>query len=152
MKEKELKLEINGEEYTVVINKFTAYDATLTVNGREYTVGLKDLGIDQIADVNPKAAVAKKESETAKKSRPAPSLHRPAELANAKSVMAPLPGLILSVFIKPGDTVKTGQRLLMLEAMKMENEVNANQEGLVKEVRFKEGDSVNQGEVLIVLE
>ena len=152
MKEKELKLKINGEEYAVVINKFTAYEAELTVNGRRYTVGLNDLGIDQIADVNPKAAVAKKESETAKKSRSAPSLHRPAELVNAKSVMAPLPGLILSVFVKPGDDVKTGQRLLMLEAMKMENEVNANQDGRVKEVRFKEGDSVNQGEVLIVLE
>ena len=152
MKEKELKLEINGEEYAVVINNFTAYDATLTVNGREYTVGLKDLGIDQIADVNPKAAAVKKETETARKSRPAPSLHRPAEIVNAKSIMAPLPGLILDVFVKPGDEVKSGQRLLMLEAMKMENEVNATQDGVVQEVRFKEGDSVNQGEDLIILE
>jgi biotin carboxyl carrier protein len=67
-------------------------------------------------------------------------------------VLAPLPGSIFKMLTKVGDEVKKGDTLLIMEAMKMENNVMADKDGTVKEVKVKEGDSVLQSDVLIVLE
>lgn len=64
-------------------------------------------------------------------------------------VKAPMPGLIIDLKIKPGDTVNSGDPLLILEAMKMENIIKASGEGTVKNVKVKKGDSVEKGQVLI---
>ena len=64
---------------------------------------------------------------------------------------SPMPGIVLQVLVKKGDTVKRGQKVLILEAMKMENEISAPAGGTVREIRAREGDSVNTGDVLIVL-
>lgn len=65
------------------------------------------------------------------------------------SVKAPMPGLIIDLKIKPGDVVNSGDPLLILEAMKMENIIKASGEGTVKKVKVKKGDSVEKGQVLI---
>lgn len=75
-------------------------------------------------------------------------------ISNANSnklnfVKAPMPGLIIDLKIKVGDTVTTGDVLLILEAMKMENILKATGDGVVKEVKVKKGDSVEKGQVLI---
>jgi glutaconyl-CoA decarboxylase len=62
-----------------------------------------------------------------------------------------MPGKILKVAVTPGTAVNNGDLLLILEAMKMENEILASVSGTVKEVRTKEGDSVNTGDVLVVI-
>lgn len=154
MREKTLKLEINDKEYAVTINEFSAYEAVVTVNGKTYTVGLKDLGIEQVSDLKPK-------DEPNVPSRiPAPS---PGVSTSAKSapksaiavpdsaIVAPLPGLILKINIKPGDSIKAGQVVLIMEAMKMENDIQALADGTVKSIAVKEGDSVNEGDVLVEL-
>jgi biotin carboxyl carrier protein len=66
-------------------------------------------------------------------------------------VTAPIPGSILSVYVKVGDTVAAGEPLLKMEAMKMENEINARIGGTVTAVNVQEGDSVSQGQELVLV-
>jgi biotin carboxyl carrier protein len=70
-------------------------------------------------------------------------------LGKVNSVKAPMPGLIVQVNIASGDTVKSGDPLLVLEAMKMENMIKASGDAQVKEVKVKKGDSVEKGQILI---
>jgi biotin carboxyl carrier protein len=65
------------------------------------------------------------------------------------TVKAPLPGNIFKIIAKEGDEVKKGDNLLIMEAMKMENNVLAEKEGVIKSIKVKEGDAVLQGDVLI---
>ena len=67
-------------------------------------------------------------------------------------VSAPMPALVVKVHVKPGDTIEPGTRLLVLEAMKMENEIRSQQSGVVKEVHVSAGQPVEKGELLITLE
>jgi biotin carboxyl carrier protein len=82
-------------------------------------------------------------------SAPAPT---PAAGTGGKEIQAPMPGKILAVKAAPGDAVKSGTVLAILEAMKMENDIMAPADGTVKAVNIKVGDSVNTGDVLVVIE
>lgn len=155
MKEKEIILDIKGKEYKVVVSKFSAEEAEIKVDDTVYRVGLKDLGMESVAQVKPAAAPRGPQTTAPKTAAAKPAggapLHRPSGLNDGTSITAPLPGLITKLFVQEGDVIKTGQKVLMLEAMKMENEVNATCEGMVIDIRHKEGASVNQGDVLIML-
>lgn len=72
-----------------------------------------------------------------------------ASAARVNNVKAPMPGLIVDLKVKEGDAVKTGDTLLILEAMKMENIIKATGEAVVKSVKAKKGDSVEKNQVLI---
>ena len=120
---KEYKLNINGNDYQVAVNDLNGNRADVTVNGTNYTVTL-----DQ-----EKAVAAK-------------------PVAGGGAVKSPLPGVILDIKVAVGDAVKVGQRLMVLEAMKMENNVDSDKEGTVAEIRVGTGDSVLEGDVLIVIE
>jgi biotin carboxyl carrier protein len=80
-----------------------------------------------------------------------PVISRPASSGVAGAVKSPLPGVILSVDCKVGDTVKRGQKILVLEAMKMENAIPAPQDGTVSSVNVTKGASVNAGDLLVSL-
>jgi biotin carboxyl carrier protein len=67
------------------------------------------------------------------------------------SINSPLPGVVLDVFVKPGDKVTAGQRVILLEAMKMENNIESDKDGVVAEVKARKGDSVMEGDVLIIM-
>ncbi|RLE17259.1 MAG: acetyl-CoA carboxylase biotin carboxyl carrier protein subunit [Acidobacteria bacterium] len=161
---KEVKFDINGKEYTVEINEFGAYEAVLTVNGRTYKVGLKDLGIESVSDIKPQPAMRPaatapgqaqmffSESTIEHPRFAGPVTHKPASVVNASSIVAPLPGLILKIMVKVGDIVKPGQDVMIMEAMKMENEIQSHINGTVREIKVKEGDSISEGDILIVLE
>ena len=69
----------------------------------------------------------------------------------SRTLMAPLPGKISRVAVRPGDTVQAGDTLLVIEAMKMENEFKATGAGTVAEVRVAPGQAVNAGDILIVM-
>ena len=157
MREKTLKLEINGKDYAVTINEFSAYEAIVTLNDKTYTVGLKDLGIEQVSDLQPRGAIETTVVQPSPIASQAPVVtsasvpQKPKTATDASSIVAPLPGLILKIHVKTGDTVKAGQNLVVMEAMKMENEVQAPADGTVKSILIKEGDSVIEGDVLIEL-
>ena len=139
---KEYKLNINGNDYQVAVNDLNGNRADVTVNGTNYPVTL-DQG---------KAVAAKPVAAAA----PAPAQPAPAvaakPAAGGGAVKSPLPGVILDIKVAVGDAVKVGQRLMVLEAMKMENNVDSDKEGTVAEIRVGTGDSVLEGDVLIVIE
>ena len=143
---KEYKYKINGNEYAVAINEVCDTAAKVTVNGAEYTVEWeKPVEEKPVVKVQPVAA------------KPAPSpapAAQPAAAAPAggHSIKTPLPGVIIDVKVNVGDTVAKGQTVVVLEAMKMENNINADRDGKVVSIAVNKGDTVADGAVLIVLE
>ncbi|MDR0824772.1 MAG: biotin/lipoyl-binding protein [Prevotella sp.] len=135
---KKFKYKINGKEYEVAVNKLEETLAEVEVNGATYSVELE-----------------KKEEEVA-----APKIQRPVASSTggsktsgsgAGSVKSPLPGIIINVLVNVGDEVKKGQTLIMLEAMKMENAIQAPQDGKITEISVAKGDSVLEGVLLITI-
>lgn len=100
---------------------------TIKINGRLYSVELKDK-FDLLLE---------------KMGITAEAGHK------VNNIKAPMPGLIIDLKVKPGDVVKQGDQLLILEAMKMENIIKSPGEGIVKNVKVKKGDSVEKGQVLL---
>ena len=75
---------------------------------------------------------------------------KPKEKKGVGSIKAPLPGTILEVKVKPGDKVNVGDKILIMEAMKMENNINSDREGTITDIKVKTGDSVLEGESLLL--
>ena len=129
----------------------------VTVNGTAYDVLVEDMGGAQAcyAPAAQPAAAAPVPAPAAPVPAPAPvAAPIPAAApapAGASVVEAPMPGKILKISVAVGASVSSGDVLLILEAMKMENEISAPAGGTVREIRAREGDSVNTGDVLIVL-
>jgi glutaconyl-CoA decarboxylase len=128
------------------------------VNGKSYEVEVEELGGAVSAAPAAKAAPAPAPVAAAPAAAPAPKAAAPAPKAAAapkveggETVACPMPGTILDVRVKPGDTVKTGDVLFILEAMKMENEIMAGHEAKVVAVNVSKGAAVNTGDVLAVL-
>jgi acetyl-CoA/propionyl-CoA carboxylase biotin carboxyl carrier protein len=84
--------------------------------------------------------------------RPRPGAAAGGGAAGSGTISAPMQGTIVKVLVAEGDTVEAGQAVLVLEAMKMENHINAETSGTVREVRVTEGDTVGTGDVLVVIE
>lgn len=108
----------------------------ITVNGKAYDVAVEEVG----AGSAPAAAAPVQAAAPA----PAPA----AAPAGGTAVKAPMPGNILDVKVNAGDTVSEGQVLMVLEAMKMENDIVAPKAGTVASVNVKKGDSVNRDDLL----
>ena len=145
---KEYKYKINGNLYNVVIGDIEDNIAHVEVNGTHYTVEMEK---------KPKAAPAPKPvaRPVAKPAAaPAPAASAPASKpAAAKSgVKSPLPGVILDIKVKEGDEVKKGQTIIILEAMKMENSINADKDGKVTAINVSKGESVLEGTDLVIIE
>ena len=125
----------------------------VVVDGTAYTVEVESLGAGAAMPAPvaaPAAPVAAAPAPAAAPAAEAPAA--PAAVAEgASTVTAPMPGKILNVKVNVGDSVNSGDLVLLLEAMKMENEVFATASGKVTEIRVKSGDSVNTGDVLLVI-
>lgn len=125
------------------------------VNGSVYEVEVEELTAGDAALVSAPANNEPKPEQNAHKQEPkteqnAPKPAQPTQ--GGKTITAPMPGSIISVSVKPGDTFRSGQVLLVLEAMKMENEIMAPHDGRVTAVNVAAGSSVNSGDVLISYE
>ena len=144
---KEYKYKINGNLYNVVIGDIEDNIAHVEVNGTHYTVEMEK---------KPKAAPAPKPvARPAAKpaAAAAPAAAPAAKPAAAKSgVKSPLPGVILDIKVKEGDEVKKGQTIIILEAMKMENSINADKDGKVTAINVSKGESVLEGTDLVIIE
>lgn len=149
---KKYNLTINGTKYSVDINEIEDNKANIEVNGTPYTVELDMESIPTMQKSQPKvlrvAAPAPKAAPAAPTAVPA----APAAPTAGCVLKSPLPGTILDLFVNVGDSVKAGQHLILLEAMKMENNIDADRDGVVKEIRVRRSDSVMEGDVLMVIE
>ena len=81
-----------------------------------------------------------------------PTTAIPAAMVSAGGIIAPMPGQIKSILVREGDRVTTGQKLLVMEAMKLENKIAAKSNGIVQKILIRDGDTVNQGQELVIIE
>ena len=144
---KKFKFTINGNQYEVDINGIEENIAQIEVNGTPYEVTL-DREIKQTKTPKLMRSVSIPSTDShpsvAKTSNPS----APKGGGNIKS---PLPGVVLDLHVKEGDTVKIGQKLLTLEAMKMENNIDSDKDGTVLSLKVSKGDNVMEGDILIVI-
>ena len=144
---KEYKYKINGNLYNVVIGDIEDNIAHVEVNGTHYTVEMEK---------KPKAEAAKPVVRPVAKPAAAPVAAAPAAkpaAGGAKSgVKSPLPGVILDIKVNVGDEVKKGQTIIILEAMKMENSINADKDGKIAAINVSKGESVLEGTDLVIIE
>ncbi len=124
----------------------------VTVNGVAYDVTVEEIGgaAPVAAPVAAPAPVATPAPAAAPAAAPAPKA-APAGAAGSVEVKAPLQGTVMKVLVKPGDSVKKGSPVCVIEALKMENDVPAPADGVVASVNVKSGDSVKTDEVLLTL-
>ncbi len=142
------KFSINGNSYSAEVKSVDDNVAEIEINGTSYHVELdKSIAGTKTPKLVRSAAVPSTDSH--------PSTAKTASPSGAKgggTIKSPLPGVVLKVLVQPGDMVKIGQRLLILEAMKMENNIDADKEGKVVSIAKNTGDSVMEGDVLVVIE
>ena len=143
---KEYKYKINGNEYNVAVEELEGNKANVTVNGKSYQVEL---------DRPAKPAVSKPVARPAAAPAAAPVAAAPAPkaapTAGGAGIKAPLPGVILDIKVKVGDAIAKGQTVAILEAMKMENNINADREGTVVSINVEKGQSIAEGTDIITL-
>ncbi len=141
---KTYKLKINGNEYEVAINSVEGKIADVTVNGAAYQVELENA---PAAAPAPVAAAAPAPVAAA----PAPAAAAAAPAGAGVKVPSPLPGVIIEVSVKEGQAVKAGQKVAVLEAMKMENEISATKDGTITAIHVAKGDSVLEGADIVTI-
>ena len=145
---KEYKYKINGNLYNVVIGDIEENIAHVEVNGTHYTVEMEKKPKAEVAP-KPVARPAAPAPAPAPASTPAPAA-KPA--AGKSGIKSPLPGVILDIKCNVGDEVKKGQTLIILEAMKMENSINADKDGKITAINVSKGESVLEGTDLVIIE
>ncbi len=138
---KKFKFTIAGNRYDVSIDRMEGSDADVTVNGVTYTVEVERAKAPTVHIERPKAVTG---------AGPQPARMKPQ--GSLGSVRSPLPGVIKSVAVREGDEVKDGQIVLILEAMKMENEVYASRSGKVAKLHVAAEQSVLEGDALLDIE
>ena len=143
---KTYKYTINGNIYEVAINDVNDTTANVTVNGEEYKVEWEKPKEEKpVVKVQPAATKPAPAAATA----PAPT---PTASVNGHAIKTPLPGVIIDVKVNAGDVVKKGDTVVVLEAMKMENNINADRDGKVIDIKVAKGDAVADGAVLLIIE
>lgn len=122
----------NGQSFNAIIDSadFENKSFLIKINGREYQVNLNDR-FDQLVSEMGLGVVSG---------------------SKLKDVKAPMPGLVLDVSVNPGQEIKKGDKLLILEAMKMENVIKSDGEGTVKAIHIDKGTAVDKGQLLIEME
>lgn len=146
---KEYKYKINGLKFTVVVGDIVDNEVDVEVNGVTYKVELDKKTPQKPAIAQSgKTNHGKNPSETIN-SRPTAPAPLP---ANAEAVKSPLPGTILSIDVKIGDIVKMGDKVAVLEAMKMENDIRTPKAGKVIKICVNPGDAILEGADILVIE
>lgn len=140
---KEYRYKINGNLYKVTVGDIEENHVRVEVNGTSYTVELEK-------KTSPKIKPVVRTAATTPAAPPAAAVTRPN--VGGKGIKSPLPGVILEIKVKEGDTVKRGQTLLILEAMKMENDIKADRDGKVTSIKVSKGESILEGTDLIIIE
>ena len=141
---KEYKYKIKGVDYSVKINGVEDNIAKVEVNGVEFDVEMEK----PIAQPKPVVRAVAAPVKTVE----APKAAQEAVAQGVTAVKAPLPGTVNDIKVTVGQAVKKGQTVVVLEAMKMENNIDAERDGKIAEVRVAKGDTVMEGAVLVTIE
>ncbi len=138
------KYTINGTEYNVAVNSVTFDRAEVVVNGVTYQVKIENTRGSDSVSIPAEAPV----SEVSVKADVSDTV---AVTGTGKAVNSPLPGVIVGIKVKVGDKVKAGQVVAILEAMKMENEIQSEYDGTVISINASQGDSVLEGAPIVMV-
>ncbi|MDA3954867.1 MAG: acetyl-CoA carboxylase biotin carboxyl carrier protein subunit [Bacteroidales bacterium] len=141
---KKFKFTIRGNEYEVEIKDVEGDIATIDVNGTNYEVEIQQEKVKSTKTptlVRPSVPVDRKDSKIKK-----------SVSSRAYKLNAPLPGSIFKILKQEGDEVKKGETILIMEAMKMENNIQSEKSGTIVSMKVKEGDTVLQNDVLAEIE
>jgi len=138
---------IEGEEYSVDVKSITGDTAVIEIDGKTVSVNIKQLGIKE-------PSVSKKRKTDQSSLRVGEGdLERVAEKSKKTAVVkAPIPGIVLKILVDEGDLVKAGQDILLMEAMKMENQIQATSAGVIKKIHVRRDDAVQQDDILMEIE
>lgn len=139
----DFKFKINGAEYSANVEEKEDGKLAVTVNGRAYEVEVPghQAAATKVKPIKPAAPVA---------AAPVAAPAAPKKATGAgTAITAPLPGTITSIMVKVGDAVKDGDTVLVMEAMKMANNITADGDGTVKAILVQQGAQVQSGDVLI---
>ena len=142
---KEYKFKINGKDYAVKIGEAEGKNLTVNVNGADYQVELENAPVAQ-----PVQSAAPAQAAPAQAPVAAP-VAAPKPAGAGEKVNSPLPGVIIEVSVKEGQAVKAGQKVAVLEAMKMENEIPAPKDGTITAIHVQKGDSVLEGAPVVTI-
>jgi len=147
---KKFKFTIDGASYSVNVKSVEGNQAEIEVNGKSYAVGLEQEVNTLKTPILVRKEVQTKpgENKITTKAAPAPPSSKP----SANGVKAPLPGSIIRVVAKVGDAVKEGDLLLVMESMKMENNILSEKNGVIKSINVEAGQAVMQDDILLELE
>ena len=137
---KKYNFKINGKEYEVTIGEAEGKNLTVNVNGADYQVELENAPAAAPVQATPVAQAA-----------PAAPAAAPKPAGAGTTVKSPLPGIIISIDVKEGQAVKRGQKVAVIEAMKMENDILAEQDGTVTAIHANKGDSVLEGADIVTI-
>jgi len=143
---KEYKFKINGKDFHVAVNGISGTKADVTVNGVNYDVELENA----VAPVQ-QAAPAQTAPVAPVAAAPQAPSAAPAPATGGKAITSPLPGVIISVDVKEGSVVKRGQKVAVIEAMKMENDILADADGTVTAVHVSKGDTVAEDAKIVTI-
>ena len=127
---------INNKKYSVQIKAIYENEAQIDVNGEEVIVNIETNKKNE----QPKSVIQTVSVPTIKK------------INTGSNIVAPIPGLIIKILVNAGDIVKVGQPVIIMEAMKMQNEIQATKDGKIKNINVKIGDNVLEGTLLVSYE
>lgn len=151
---KKYQYKVKGIDYVVEIQEINGNVATVSVNGIPFEVETtRPLKVTEVAkpvqQVTPEAVTSA--APTASTVKEEPQKVPAAAPAKGKSIVAPLPGTINDIKVKVGDKVKAGSVVVVLEAMKMQNNIESEEDGTVTAIRVNKGDAVLEGDTLVVI-
>ena len=146
---KEYSFKINGKQYDVTVESVEGKNAQVVVNGAAYSVEIEK-GAAEAPVAVPAPAAAPAQAAPAPAAA-APAAPKAAPAGPGTKVESPLPGVVIEVSVKEGQAVKQGQKVAVLEAMKMENEIAATVDGTVTAIHVNKGDSVLEGAPIVTI-
>ncbi len=144
---KTYKFKINGKDYDVTIGEAEGKMLQVNVNGADYQVELENAP----ASAPAAPAAAAPAAATPAPAAPATPAAPKAPAGAGEKVNSPLPGVIVEVSVKEGQAVKSGQKVAVLEAMKMENEISAPKDGTITAIHVNKGDSILEGAPIVTI-
>ena len=139
---KEYKFKIGGKEYNVTVNPKEGKLFDVTVNGATYEVESENA---------PAAAPAPQPAAAPAQAAPAAAAPAAKPAGAGEKVTSPLPGVIIEISVKEGQQVKAGQKVAILEAMKMENEIPAPKDGTITDIHVHKGDTLQEGDPVVTI-